>query len=196
MLRDPCAVRDHVSSPSADAVFLHRLLLALFILFYGAPWIRIQAPFTLTTWLVGYELRFLSSCVTFSLSLIHAFVFHEARDIPSSLCPQWNHISAIRSNVRLSPTSVKISFDFFLLFVPSRRPPFLSTSLFLLHKLFAGFLRLIWSFFGTIKRRRERKATVTSEFLERCDYRGPRPWHFCRLIFNSFPVEFVLLRFL
>ena len=120
MLRDPCAVRGHVSSPSADAVFLHRLLLALFILFYGAPWIRIQAPFTLTTWLVGYELQIRSFCVTFSLSLIHAFVFHEARDIPSSLCSSWNHFSAIRSYIHLSPTSVKISFDFFLLFVPSR----------------------------------------------------------------------------
>lgn len=105
------------------AVFLHRLLLALFILFYGAPWIRIQAPFTPTTWLVGYDLQIRSSCVTFSLSLIHAFVFHETRDIPSSLCSSWNHFSVIRSNIRLSPTSVKISFDFFLLFVPSR-PPF------------------------------------------------------------------------
>lgn len=105
------------------AVFLHRLLLALFILFYGAPWIRIQASFTLTTW-SGMSYRFDLPALHFSLSLIHAFVFHETRDIPSSLCSRWNHFSVILSNIRSSPTSVEISFDFFLPFVPSRPSPF------------------------------------------------------------------------
>lgn len=125
MLRDPCAVRDHVSSPSADA---RSFFIVSFLPSLSFSTVLLGSGFRLRShWPRGWSgmsYRFDLPALHFSLSLIRAFVFHETRDIPSSLCSRWNHFSVIRTNIRSSPTSVEISFDFFLLFVPSRPSPF------------------------------------------------------------------------